>query len=138
VSRGSDSTLNWRSNRVYTDVHNKPLGCSEGSPNPSVSITPKKAFAKYNGFEFPIVEKWHNYIFFRCPSERSSVRSKPTRGSPPPQWSCQRKFCCPTCRFDRLQGNHDHCYTGAKWGTYYVTRLPNRVPESCQFDYCSQ
>jgi len=29
VSRGSDSTLNWRS-RVYTDVHNKPPGYSDG------------------------------------------------------------------------------------------------------------
>jgi len=29
VSRDLDSTLNWRSIRVYTDVHNKPLGCSE-------------------------------------------------------------------------------------------------------------
>jgi len=36
VSRGSDSTLNWRSIRVYTDVYNKPLGCSEGSTNPPV------------------------------------------------------------------------------------------------------
>jgi len=29
--RSSDSTLNWRSIRVYTDVQKKPLGCSDSS-----------------------------------------------------------------------------------------------------------
>jgi len=33
MSRGSDFTLNLRSIMVYTDVHNKALGCSEGSPS---------------------------------------------------------------------------------------------------------